>query len=166
MQKLMAQLLKLKLDKSTRKYRKKMESKLSRKGILFEHISDYEKVIRLKNSWLDHFAGGIKTGDIYIDEFMWNIFSSKRLPCLEADEATARFVSQNKTGCYILYQFYDDAYYLENAAALIPQDLIEGIDFPGKDLYVVDKEFNWTYIITHESDCGPYFYDKNMGRNE
>ncbi|MGG0542680.1 DUF4275 family protein [Priestia aryabhattai] len=23
---------------------------------------------------------------------------------------------------------------------------------------MVDKDFTWTYVITHESSCGPYFY--------
>ncbi|WML52215.1 DUF4275 family protein [Neobacillus sp. PS3-12] len=23
---------------------------------------------------------------------------------------------------------------------------------------VVDGDFNWTYVKTHEGDCGPYFY--------
>ncbi|MEB4860215.1 MULTISPECIES: DUF4275 family protein [Priestia] len=22
----------------------------------------------------------------------------------------------------------------------------------------MDKDFTWTYVITHESSCGPYFY--------
>ncbi|MBT2723991.1 DUF4275 family protein [Bacillus sp. ISL-46] len=26
------------------------------------------------------------------------------------------------------------------------------------DVYVVDKDFTWTYILTHEYFCGPYFY--------
>lgn len=25
------------------------------------------------------------------------------------------------------------------------------------DVYIVDKCFNWTYVHTHESTCGPYF---------
>jgi hypothetical protein len=30
--------------------------------------------------------------------------------------------------------------------------------FAGKnDVYLVDKQFTWTYVHTHEADCGPYF---------
>jgi hypothetical protein len=25
------------------------------------------------------------------------------------------------------------------------------------DWYLVDKHFTWTYVHTHEADCGPYF---------
>ena len=28
---------------------------------------------------------------------------------------------------------------------------------PGTDWYVVDRNFTWTYVQTHEEDCGPYF---------
>ena len=28
---------------------------------------------------------------------------------------------------------------------------------PGADWYLVDKDFTWTYVQTHEADCGPYF---------
>ena len=147
----------MKLDKFVRKYRQSMESRLSGKGILFEHISDCEVVIGLKNNWLSNFADGIKTSDIYVDKFMWHIFSYQRLSCIAGDEATTQFLSQKKEQCYILFQHHNDAYYLENAATLTQDDIIDGIDFESSDLYVVSKRFNWTYVVTH-SDCGPYFY--------
>ena len=28
------------------------------------------------------------------------------------------------------------------------------------DLYVMDWEENWTFVMTHETDCGPYFIQK------
>nr|WP_225941956.1 DUF4275 family protein [Sporosarcina limicola] len=27
-----------------------------------------------------------------------------------------------------------------------------------QDIYIIDKDFSWTYVHTHESSCGPYFY--------
>ena len=31
-------------------------------------------------------------------------------------------------------------------------------DFSCGDIYIVDKEFTWTYVYTHEGFwCGPYF---------
>ncbi|WP_241158473.1 DUF4275 family protein [Cohnella candidum] len=26
-----------------------------------------------------------------------------------------------------------------------------------QDIYIVDKDFTWTYIVTHESILGPYY---------
>jgi len=152
----------MKLDKFARKYRKDMESRLASKGILFEYISGSETVAELKSNWLTSFAAGIKTDDIYIDAFMWHIFSFERCPCIDGEEATNSFLSQNKSQCYIFFQHHDYAYYLENAATLTQNDLIDGIDFRSSDLYVVSKRFNWTYVVTHESQCGPYYYHKKL----
>jgi len=153
----------MKIDEFAKKYRENMEAKLINKGILFEHILDYDKVAELKNKWLTSFADGVKTDDIYINQFMWHIFSYKRVVCVEGDEATENFNSQYKSQCYILFQNHNDAYYLENAFDLIQDDIIGGVDFMSNDLYVVNKRFNWTYVFTHESDCGycgPYYYHK------
>jgi len=152
----------MKLDKHARKYRKNMELRLFSKGLAFEHISDEEKVAELKSNWLTNFAANIKTDDIYIDQFMWHIFSYERLSCIEGDGATTRFLSRHKAQCYIFFQNYNDAYYLENATALTPNDFADGLDFRSSDLYVVGKRFNWTYVVTHERCCGPYYYDKKM----
>ncbi|RPK29564.1 hypothetical protein EDO6_00187 [Paenibacillus xylanexedens] len=27
-----------------------------------------------------------------------------------------------------------------------------------QDIYIFDRAFTWTYVYTHESMCGPYFY--------
>jgi len=152
----------MKLDKFARRYRQDMEARLSNKGILFEHILDWEKVAELKNNWLTSFAAGIKTNDIYIDQFMWHVFGYGRLPCVDGDEATNHFLAQNKSQCYIFFQHHSDAYFLENATTLTQNDFVDGIDFVSSDLYVVSKRFNWTYVVTHECDCGPYYYHKKM----
>ena len=40
---------------------------------------------------------------------------------------------------------------------LPPQAVKIGM-LPGDlDWYLVDKDFTWTYVHTHEADCGPYF---------
>jgi hypothetical protein len=26
-----------------------------------------------------------------------------------------------------------------------------------QDVYLVDKHFTWTFVHTHEAECGPYF---------
>jgi len=29
------------------------------------------------------------------------------------------------------------------------------------DIYIMDKNFSWTYVNTHEPECGPYFAMSN-----
>lgn len=51
---------------------------------------------------------------------------------------------------------------LDNVHSLKASDLLFEGDVNEKDMYVVDKEFNWTYVITHECGlCGPYFARKD-----
>ena len=46
---------------------------------------------------------------------------------------------------------------LENARRIKAEDIINEIDGYIDDVYVVDIDFSWTYIHTHEYFCGPYF---------
>lgn len=38
------------------------------------------------------------------------------------------------------------------------QSHFNSIEEEGVDLYVVDEHFTWIYILTHEENCGSYFY--------
>jgi len=72
---------------------------------------------------------------------------------LIGEEAEKTFNNEHKSACYIFYQHNNDALILEAADALDANDLKDE-----SDVYVVDKEFNWTYVNTHETGwCGPYF---------
>jgi hypothetical protein len=77
--------------------------------------------------------------------------------CLKEEQADKAFNKERKSACYVFYQHSDDALILENASSFTADDLINEYD-----IYVVDKEFNWTYVKTHETGwCGPYFSRKN-----
>jgi hypothetical protein len=47
---------------------------------------------------------------------------------------------------------------LKNTKRLTAEDIINKIEGYIDDVYVVDIDFTWTYIHTHEEFCGPYFY--------
>jgi dihydroorotase len=146
------------VNKWERQRREALERKFSNKSIIFEYIADKAAVDALKDKWTLNFAAGIKTNDVYIDQFLWHIFSYDRKPHFEREAADKAFIERPEAERYIFFQHSDDAYYLENAEALAPEDLAETFD-----VYVVNKRFNWTYIVTHESDLGAYYYHKKMG---
>jgi hypothetical protein len=109
----------------------------------------------IKRMWEQAFAEGIDAFEketIYMDQFLWHVFSYKRKPCLSSEAAVAAFLAVPKQECYVFYQDYNFVLYIENAADLTAADL-EG----ESDIYIVDKSFKWTYVQTHESQCGPYF---------
>ena len=50
------------------------------------------------------------------------------------------------------------------ALALADRPADDYPSFNGSDWYLVDKDFSWTYVHTHEEMCGPYFCRAADGR--
>ncbi|WP_449622670.1 DUF4275 family protein [Robertmurraya sp. Marseille-Q9965] len=120
----------------------------------------------LRNQWEHQFVGHLSKDErykifLYDDRwscgYLWHVFSYKRRECLEGASAVQNFDLEPKGACYIFYQHSDYALLVEEARLLKASDLLNE-----EDVYVVDKEFNWTFVNTHESDwLGPYFSRKN-----
>jgi len=120
----------------------------------------------LRKQWEDTFANHMSSKEkeeIHLHGYkgtggyLWHLFSYKKRDCLQGHEAEEAFNNEHKSACYIFYQHTDYALTLDNAEVLNPKDLQEEYD-----IYVVDKEFNWTYVKTHETGwCGPYFSRKD-----
>lgn len=138
---------------------------LKRKHVKFTEI---EKCgVYLKKQWEDNFAGHLSDkekkdiflhGDGCICGYLWHVFSYQKRSCLVGNEAEKAFNDMNKNKLYVFYQFSDDILILENAENLKASDLTDE-----SDIYVVDKDFNWTYVVTHEKDwCGPYFSKRDV----
>ena len=113
----------------------------------------------LRERWLDTFAADVSEENLgkYVlagGSYLWNIFSEKLVPCLEGDEARKALAELPDTECYRFYKEYPPhdqprikAISMAEVSSL-PDDL---------DWYLVDKDFTWTYVHTHEEECGPYF---------
>ncbi|MGS2778439.1 DUF4275 family protein [Robertmurraya sp. GLU-23] len=125
----------------------------------------------LRKEWEGNFVSHLSKAEkdsIYLYDvkdgacgFLWHVFSYEKLRCLEKKQAEEAFNLVEKKSCYIFFQHSDHAYILENAQDLKASDLQFEEDIDEKDLYVVDTEFNWTYVITHEKEMlGPYFVKK------
>lgn len=113
----------------------------------------------LRKQWEDNFANHISTNekkDIFLKDscgYLWHLFSYEKRTCLQGEEANKAFNSIPKDSCYVFYQRSNRALLLESASSFSADDLMEELD-----IYIVDKEFNWTYIKTHETGyLGPYF---------
>ena len=110
--------------------------------------------------WLKVFAADIAQGDIekYVistGNYIWHIFSWELLDkklYLSGDDAKIAYNQIDKTDAFYIEWFKDQCTKnitgdFHTASAL--DDFVE--------VYVVGKDFEWTYIKTHESICGPYF---------
>lgn len=119
----------------------------------------------LRGRWRDCFAEHLSLEDqkeIWMDDFLWHLCSWKKVECLEKEEAITAFLNQTKQKCTIFYQFIDEAYLLENADSLSINELpYKEHDMYYNDMYVMDWNYRWTFIMTHESECGPYFIHRD-----
>lgn len=120
----------------------------------------------LREQWELHFANHLSDDEkksIFLHDdrgycgYLWHLFSYKKRECLRSQDANRAFNQTEKNACYVFYQYKDEAYMIENLSMITADELMDEAD-----IYIVDKEFNWTYVITHETGlCGPYFSSKN-----
>lgn len=118
--------------------------------------------VYLRQQWEDSFINHLSLQEkeaiyLYNDDgacgYLWHVFSFEKRDCLKGEEAIKAFNKVKKSNCYIFFQHSEDVYIVEDAGLLDAYDLLKE-----QDVYVVDKEFNWTYVRTHEDGwCGPYF---------
>jgi len=87
---------------------------------------------------------------------LWHVFSFKDLDCLDGKEAEVMFDTKEKDECFVYIYDHSYAFKTMNAGKLcFCAKVINNFC----DIYIVDVNFTWTYICTHEGDCGPYFYE-------
>ncbi len=114
--------------------------------------------------WLKAFAPSLprENYEKYIrGGYVWHIFSWRLIPdgsYFERDAARAAFDIADKEGAKYIFLWADG----EKPAAL-PEKYFTaaGIesDENAQEIYVVGKNYEWTYVVTHETSCGcgPYF---------
>lgn len=139
--------------------------KLKRKNIKVMDIPKWGTYLR--KEWENNFANHLNEKEkkaIYLFDddgfsgYLWHLFSYKKKDYLEGEKAEEAFNNERKNKCYVFFQHSDFAFLLENASTFHTDDLIDEI---GTDMYIVDKQFRWTFVLTHETGwLGPYFSRK------
>ena len=113
---------------------------------------------RIRERWLDAFAADVpeaELGQHVLAEgnYLWHIFSWNLVPCLSGDDARQALDAMDRDGAYLFEDpRFDNA--LIRPAGQVDAAFMDTQD----DCYLVDKDFTWTYVHTHEEACGPYFY--------
>ncbi|MDX8342576.1 DUF4275 family protein [Rossellomorea sp. YZS02] len=109
------------------------------------HLSDEEKESIFLHS------------DRYSCGFLWHVFSWEKTDRLVGKKAKELFQKQRKRECFVFYQLKEDVLLVQNASRLGVEDLRDE-----EDVYIVDKNFTWTYVQTHDNEeFGPYFTYKS-----
>lgn len=131
--------------------------KLKFKNVSIEVLDKAGKDLR--KQWEEKFACNLSSNQkskICLNKYLWHLFSYQQVEHLSGQEAVKEFDTIRKNECFIFYQHGDVA------RKLINSKYIKAENFDTEDdIYVVDKNMNWTYVHTHEDDCGPYFYKIN-----
>ncbi len=136
------------------------------------HSSLNEENIKdeLVKSWLKAFAKRVPTRIINKNvlaygNFLWHIFTWGEVRCLEGEAAKKAFDSENYTYAVKFHNGYTD----QNGKTLIDdvssilktsaKEIDEEWENNCSDIYIVDKDFKWTYVKTHEDSggIGPFF---------
>lgn len=119
------------------------------------------------NQWLRHFASDVPEKDLRQHvlgrgNYIWHIFSWKLLPegsYLVGNAAREAYDQVDKTDA-VYYEPFQGG---EARPVTEAQSCAALLDTRKTytEIYIVGKDFSWTYIKTHEDDlCGPYFYQK------
>lgn len=116
--------------------------------------------------WIKTFASNVPTKIMKENVFesgnhLWHIFTWGNAPCIERDEARKAFGALPP--CNVI--MFKGGYSINDKPHITDVQMHQkkpSVDWSVqqsnfKDVYFVDEHFQWTYVQTHESDCGPYF---------
>lgn len=114
----------------------------------------------IKKKYIDIFFGSLteeEKSNIYFDEYMWHAYSYKKIKALEGCKAIEEFKKCDQNGIYILFQDNDEVIEMEsiNFDEIVGNMENEEV-WNRSDCYIVDKNFKWAFIYTHET-----YYDEN-----
>ncbi len=87
---------------------------------------------------------------------LWHLFTWGEVPCLQGDDARKEFDEIEYEEAIRFYDGY--ASHIEKVST-IGKVSAKAVDKDKEsDVYIVAKDFTWTYVRTHEIGlCGPYF---------
>ncbi len=130
----------------------KMKSYFREIGVrLIESEYTIEKI---KQKWIGEFCASLTKEEqkiCHINQFMWHAFSYKMVePILKGDTAKKQFDSIKKPDVYMFIENGKKVYRLylpEKFKCYMLRLLYSG------DVYFVDIEFAWTFVLPHDYDC-------------
>ncbi len=130
-----------------------------KRGLEFEL---FENSNEIKELWENTFTKNLTTEQkekIYFSQYRWHIFSYKVFSALSDKQANKAFSDATKDEVYLFYQDSNKYYKIKNAHLFLLDDLLNEtfLDF-NHEFFIFDAKQKWTYIHTHEQQCGPYFY--------
>ena len=130
-----------------------MRQEIINRGVAF---IPYTNPSSVKANWTALFAASVSAEEkkaIRYDRYRWHIFSFEKVTALTRGKARQAFNRCKKGKVLVFSQYNNNVFSIENS------DLLKSTDFDSDDdIYIFDTVNKWTYVHTHEAQCGPYFY--------
>lgn len=134
-----------------------MKKNVKYKNVKYTEMSDEE----LMNKWLSAFGKSVDKNMIeeHVTSYgnhLWHLFTWGEVSCLQGEDARKAFDELQYEEAIRFYDGY--AGHIEKAS-VIEKITAKAVDKDrASDVYIVAKDFSWTYVRTHEEGwCGPYF---------
>ena len=91
-----------------------------------------------------------------IHGFLWHVFSYKILDCLVGEKAKNSFNNTVKKDAVLLVGFTQTDVETSRLRdiSFLTADVLDSL----ADVIITDSGFKWTYVKTHEKQCGPYYH--------
>lgn len=136
-----------------------MKDALKKKGMFVKKLSNQGEFFRKR--WENEFASALSASQKR--KFIWTNFYGMHLAmksslAYKENKRFKRLSTKLRTTVICCLRMMNESLRLSKCKHLTTADLSENTNMYLEDLYVVDKDFTWTYVIIHESSCGPYFY--------
>ena len=128
-----------------------------KKNIKYMEMSDDE----LMKKWLAVFGRSVdkKIIEEHVTSYgnhLWHLFTWGKVSCLQGDEARRTFDELQYEEAIRFYDGY--ASHIEKVSIIGKISAKDVEKDRESDVYIVAKDFSWTYVRTHETGlCGPYF---------
>lgn len=111
-----------------------------------------------RRQWLERYGSGVPKDALEAHvlsegNFLWHLFSWNLVPALEGDAARQALDTLDYARACLFYENLSGDEAAVRPVASVPSSLFETKD----DLYLTAPDLSWTYVHTHEPDCGPYF---------
>ena len=128
-----------------------------KKSVKYMEMSDEA----LMEKWLSTFGKGVDKNimEEHVTSYgnlLWHLFTWGEVPCLKGEDAKKAFDELQYEEAIRFYDGY--AGHIEKVS-VIEKITAKAVDKDkASDVYIVAKDFSWTYVRTHEEGwCGPYF---------
>ena len=109
--------------------------------------------------WISVFGNGVdkKLIEDHVTSYgnhLWHLFTWGNVTCISEDEARKEFDALEYTEAIRFYDGYSNN--IDKISVIEKLSANEVDKDKHSDVYIVAKDFSWTYIRTHEFGIGPY----------